>query len=91
MKKTKLLVRIRGEDREDFYLDLVVGSSIELVAPNHSVLGSVRCLSDSVIATKMSGDEGWTIQGDKRDKIIKGVVLGTPEADDFIKEEDLEV
>jgi len=85
IKQTKSNLRIRRTDREDFYLNLVVGSSVELVAPNGNILGSVRCLSKNVVAMKMHGDEGWNIQS-SNGKQITNQTLGTLDADKFVKE-----
>jgi hypothetical protein len=89
-KKTKLSVRIRG--KENYYLNMVENTKIEVVAPNGFILGSLVCLSQGVIAFKMNDDnDGWTLQGSRtngRGHIEKGVTLGTTTVDKFILEDE---
>lgn len=82
MKQTKLSVRIRGVGREDFYLNMVDGSQVEVCSPDGIIHLTLKCIGNT-IAHHISG-EGWTLQKDN--KRIDNVVLGTSEAKEFCKE-----
>lgn len=85
--KTNLKVRIRG--RNNFYLNLTEGASVEITLPNGFIVGSIQCKAKNIVAVKMDTDKGWTIVATKNSeapKTLKDVWLGVADTNQFIDE-----
>jgi hypothetical protein len=85
-KQTKLRCRIRGADREEFYLELAEASTISVCNAQGNILGNIRGLPNGCIGFLPHNADGWTIVNPHKSETKTGLILGTPVADEFIKE-----
>jgi predicted Zn-ribbon and HTH transcriptional regulator len=85
-EKTKLSVRIKGQ--KNFYLNITPDTDIEICSPDGFILFGVKSIGKNIVGVIDYGShEGWTLK--TKDKRITNLILGTDEAENFIKGESM--